>query len=387
MKWLKLVVHFPSFYSYRVPEYSSQYALALPLVAPSTIKLAIVSTAIRVSGRVEEGKRIFDYIRDAKVGIKLPEAIAINSVFIKRLKKKEGISISIEGVGKVIQTDKGITIYTDTEVPVFKIGGKTPRGYYIPAKARVQIGKSTVEVSDLIIWGKDLKITNKNSRDLRPLKLTEEDKKNPSKQEQEQKKRELKAKKERFEKEYRGKLETFLFRYKRKLPVSTLYSGDFTIYTLGKFNVIEPKNKQELRFENISTLASGFQESFGVREYVHFSGSVEIYIGLPDNTPDCLAKYATQIRYLGTSDSIVYVKTAEWVDDVPRNIIVPSNISDIPAGSHIYPVKDFSEKATFEQINTYSPKTARDPYITKYYYIKLSRRPIEGSNWKVLFIS
>ncbi|RLF79884.1 type I-A CRISPR-associated protein Cas5, partial [Thermococci archaeon] len=72
MKWLRLRIHFPSFYSYRIPEYSSQYALALPLIAPSTIKLALVATAIRMSGKVSEGKRIFEYVKDAKVGIKLP---------------------------------------------------------------------------------------------------------------------------------------------------------------------------------------------------------------------------------------------------------------------------------------------------------------------------
>ncbi|MCO6040880.1 CRISPR-associated protein Cas5 [Thermococcus alcaliphilus] len=224
MRWLKLVVHFPSFYSYRIPEYSSQYALTLPLIAPSTVKLAIVSTAIRISGKVSEGKMTFNYIRDAKVGIKPPREIAINSVFVKRLKKKKD--------------------------------------------------------------------------------------------------------------QY------------------------------------------------------GFQQSFGVREYVHFSEDVEIYLGLPDGVSEEIAHYARNIRYFGTSDSLAYVKRVEWTDKPEKGVLFPvEDISEIPPGSYIYPVKDFSSKVTFEQINPYSPKSSGKPYKTKYYPLKLSKPPVEGSNWKVLFVS
>lgn len=223
MKWLKLVVHFPSFYSYRIPEYSSQYALALPLIAPSTIKLAIISTAIRISGKVSEGKKIFGYIRDAEVGIKPPERITVNSVFVKRLKKKK---------------DQG-----------------------------------------------------------------------------------------------------------------------------------------------------GFQESFGVREYIHFSGDIEVYLGIPDEAMEKVKHYAKHIRYIGTSDSLAYIKSVELTKELPQGVIFPVAISEVPPGSHIYPVKDFSSKATFEQINPYSSKNRGKPYETKYYPLKLSRRPVEGSNWKILSIS
>lgn len=223
MKWMKLKLHFPSFYSYRIPEYSSQYALALPLIAPSTIKLALVATAIRMSGKVDEGKRIFEYVKNAKIGIKPPRVIAINSVFVRRLKKK----------------------------------------------------------------------------------------------------------------------------------------------------------KEE----------SGFQQSFGVREYAHLFGDVEVYIGLPDSVPDEVRHYAKYIRYVGTSDSLVYVKCVEWISEPPQGAVFPLGISEIPPGSYIYPVKDFSPKATFEQINPYSSKNPGKPYETKYYPLTLTKRAIEGSNWKVLFIS
>lgn len=88
MKWVKFTLHFPSFFSSRIPDYSSQYALSLPIPSPSTVKLGLVATAIRTSGRVEEGERVFYAVRDSEVMIKPPEQIIINSFLIKRLKKK-----------------------------------------------------------------------------------------------------------------------------------------------------------------------------------------------------------------------------------------------------------------------------------------------------------
>ncbi|WP_297436906.1 CRISPR-associated protein Cas5 [Thermococcus sp.] len=391
-KWLKLVIHFPSFYSYRIPEYSSQYALALPIIAPSTIKLAIISTAIRISGKVEEGKRIFNYIKDAKVGVKPPEKIVINSVFIKRLKKKDGISISAEGIGKIIKTNKDLIIKADSDVPVFKIGGKSPMGYYIPGKLEVNIKSQNIIVSNLIIWNKDVKIIKDGSEGFMSLKLTKNETEMLSKEEKERKKRELNELKKKLEDMHKEKLEAFLFLNKEKFKEQVLHSSEeFTIYILSrnseKFTIIEPRGKREFIFQSASTLASGFQESFGVREYVHFSGDVEVYLGLPDDVPGEIKHYARHIRYFGTSDSLAYVKSAECVNEPPQGIVFPVVISEVPPDSYIYPVKDFSSKATFEQINPYSSKNLGRPYKTKYYALRLSKRPIDGSNWKVLFIS
>jgi len=395
-KWLKLVIHFPSFYSYRIPEYSSQYALALPIIAPSTIKLAIVSTAIRISGKVETGKRIFDYIKNAKVGVKLPRKIVINSVFIKRLKKKDGIAIGVEGIGKTIilasKTNKRLVIKTDSEVPVFKIGGKSTMGYYIPGELEVNVKDQSIKVSELIIWDRDLKIVKDGSDGFRVLKLTKSGAERLSKEDKERKKRELKELKTKLEDMYKEKLQTFLFMNKEKFKERVLYrSEEFTLYTLSgnsqRFTIIEPKDKREFVFQSASTLASGFQESFGVREYIHFSGDVEVYLELLDKALEEVKHYAKHIRYLGTSDSLAYVKSVEFVNEPPQGVIFPAAISEIPPGSYIYPVKDFSPKATFEQINPYSSKNRGKPYETKYYPLKLSRRPVEGSNWKILFIS
>jgi len=89
MQWIKLTLHLPSFFSYHIPDYSSQYALSVPLPSPSARKLAIVATAIRTTGNVDEGEHVFYAVRNADIRILPPEQIVINSFLIKRLKKKK----------------------------------------------------------------------------------------------------------------------------------------------------------------------------------------------------------------------------------------------------------------------------------------------------------
>ncbi|NYB26828.1 MAG: type I-A CRISPR-associated protein Cas5 [Methanobacteriaceae archaeon] len=89
MQWLKFTLHFPSFFSYRIPDYSSQYALGIPLPSPSTLKLGVISSAIKSTGKVSEGEKVFNVVKDAEVCVAPPEKIAINSFLIKRLKKRK----------------------------------------------------------------------------------------------------------------------------------------------------------------------------------------------------------------------------------------------------------------------------------------------------------
>lgn len=89
MTWIKAEYEFGSLFSYRIPGFSSQYALSSPLPGPSTIKLAIVSTAIETSGRVSYGEEIFDIVKNAEIRVFIPRKVAISNCLIKRLKKKK----------------------------------------------------------------------------------------------------------------------------------------------------------------------------------------------------------------------------------------------------------------------------------------------------------
>lgn len=225
MQWVKLTLHFPSFFSYRIPDYSSQYALSVPLPSPSVIKLAAVATAIRNSGKVAEGERVFYAVRDADVKILPPNKIAVTSVLIKRLKKK--------------------------------------------------------------------------------------------------------------------------------------------------------KNPTELQ---------SFEPTFGVREYVFFSDDINLFIGSSDI--HAAVKYFSSLRYLGSGDSILYVKNLE-VETPPEyaiKAITSKELTETCSNEYciVYPVKDISKKATFDQINPYSSKSSKNAFEMMYYLIKAKLK--KGKNWKVLEI-
>lgn len=88
MVWTYAKYTFASTFSYRIPYFSSSYALSAPAPSPSTIKLALVASVISRSGRVEFGKKAFEKIRCCKVTVELPEKIIAVRAFMKRLKQK-----------------------------------------------------------------------------------------------------------------------------------------------------------------------------------------------------------------------------------------------------------------------------------------------------------
>lgn len=230
MQWAKLTLHFPSFFSYRIPDYSSQYALSVPLPSPSSIKLAVVATAIRATGNVAEGERVFYAVRDADIRIIPPKQIAINSVLIRRLKKK----------------------------------------------------------------------------------------KNPT------------------------------------------------------------------EFET-------FERTFGVREYVFFSDDIILFFGCENigKNIDAIIKYLNMFRYIGSGDSIVYIKHIEKTEKPSENAIKAITdkefVEVVSKDSYIvYPVKDLSKTAKFEQINPYSGKFGKKVFERKYYLLKAKIK--KGKNWKIFKI-
>lgn len=80
-----LECEFPIFFSYRMPGFSSQYALSSLFPAPSTIKLAIVATAVDYRG-IDIAREVFEGIKNAKVGVIPPKKIITVNVLVRRLK-------------------------------------------------------------------------------------------------------------------------------------------------------------------------------------------------------------------------------------------------------------------------------------------------------------
>jgi len=97
MVWAYAKYTFASTFSYRIPYFSSSYAISAPVPGPSTIKLALVASAINRDGNVETGKMLFEKIRDSAVTVELPEKLIAFKAFMKRLKqKRKGKEVTIK---------------------------------------------------------------------------------------------------------------------------------------------------------------------------------------------------------------------------------------------------------------------------------------------------
>jgi CRISPR-associated Cas5-like protein len=97
--WLRGEYEFASLFSYRLPDFSSAYAPTSPMPGPSAVKLALVATAIEASGKVADGERIFDIVRNAKIGLQTSESLAISRVLLKRLKQQPASKAKSESTG------------------------------------------------------------------------------------------------------------------------------------------------------------------------------------------------------------------------------------------------------------------------------------------------
>jgi len=84
--WLRADYEFPGTFSYRQPDASAQFAIGVPIPSPATVKLALVDTAIRWSGRINEGRRIFDLVKTLRVCVIPPCRLVKFRAFIRRLK-------------------------------------------------------------------------------------------------------------------------------------------------------------------------------------------------------------------------------------------------------------------------------------------------------------
>ncbi len=85
--WLKTELEFATFYSYRMPELSPQYALASPVPSPAALRLALVDAAIQLSGEPAYGKEVFDRVKSTPLLVLPPQNLCVLKFFVKRLKK------------------------------------------------------------------------------------------------------------------------------------------------------------------------------------------------------------------------------------------------------------------------------------------------------------
>jgi CRISPR/Cas system-associated protein Cas5 (RAMP superfamily) len=86
--WIAANYHFPSTFSYKIPDFSMYYAASSPVPSPSTFKLALVSALISQTGDIQKTRNFFNGIKTSEILFGLPEYLTIYKAFIKRLKKR-----------------------------------------------------------------------------------------------------------------------------------------------------------------------------------------------------------------------------------------------------------------------------------------------------------
>lgn len=116
MRDIKAEIEFASFFSYRVPDFSSQYALSSLLPSPLAVKLALVSTAIQYRGK-KFGEEVFEIVKNKEIHFKLEGKVVVNNFLIKRLKaKKEGEGLDRTfGIRGYVFFEKPIEIWINIE--------------------------------------------------------------------------------------------------------------------------------------------------------------------------------------------------------------------------------------------------------------------------------
>jgi len=97
---------------------------------------------------------------------------------------------------------------------------------------------------------------------------------------------------------------------------------------------------------------SGFDRSFGIREYVTFSGPLIIHTDIPKNLRDDAVYSMKNIRYLGSSDSICNcLELNEKAKPELEHLARPHQ--EGKADGIIFQLRDFTSEATFGKINRY----------------------------------
>jgi CRISPR-associated protein Cas5 subtype I-A len=86
--WIAANYHFPSTFSYKIPDFSMYYAASSPVPSPSTFKLALVSALINQTGDIQRARKFFNEIKTSKILFGLPEYLTIFKAFVRRLKKR-----------------------------------------------------------------------------------------------------------------------------------------------------------------------------------------------------------------------------------------------------------------------------------------------------------
>lgn len=126
--------------------------------------------------------------------------------------------------------------------------------------------------------------------------------------------------------------------------------------------------------------------TFGTRQYVHFSGPINIFIKVDDAKKEKLKDILRKIKYFGTSDSLVFCKsiTEELPDENTCIKLLKPMVSKetMVIGDFALLLADLKENIQFKDVNPYEKVRNRDPFSLSPYVFPLKLES-EGKNWVI----
>ncbi len=114
-------------------------------------------------------------------------------------------------------------------------------------------------------------------------------------------------------------------------------------------------------------LGKGFESTFGIREFVLYSGPLTIFIHLPNRIRE-VEESLKAVRYFGTSDSVCTNIECGYREPLWEKIPTPYSARDKKEGV-IFLLTDFTENVTFDAVNPYSKASLRGEHIIKRPYV------------------
>ena len=125
-------------------------------------------------------------------------------------------------------------------------------------------------------------------------------------------------------------------------------------------------------------------QSFGIREYVHHSGPIIIYVEVEETAAETVGETMRRLRRIGTSDSLLYCIQVR--EATPDPLMIARLLGDFqtilnPAlfqGRPVIPLLDIKIGTKFKQVNPY--ETGKN-FTTQQMYIFPLRLNQSGDGW------
>lgn len=124
-------------------------------------------------------------------------------------------------------------------------------------------------------------------------------------------------------------------------------------------------------------------QSYGLREYVHFSGPMRIFIEVVDAAEDEVIGTMQRLRRIGTSESLLWCLSVERMPpDLTRvaRLLTPNLSETNFQGRLVVPLLDIRSGTIFDQVDPFSGRRAEN-FVEQHLYIFPLRVEKYGRNW------